>query len=220
MTEPRMGTPLQAVVGPDRMALQPQPLLDARDAAAQVIAAYLESAEWAVRDKGGGEPTKFRLNRCTFSWPDPDQRLDYPSASIDDGVDTYEAHNLVPSALEETWHQFGRNTVLWKDSELVIEFQVDFWANSEAHREAFAANLPRIFNPTEIRAGVILSGHPCYYFRSVRATLVSVERINTSDSVFANERRLRTVIRAEIDSVHLRAAPALNPQLDVQAEEP
>lgn len=216
----KIGVPLNAVIGLDRMELKPAPLLGPRDAAAQVIAAYLESAEWVVASANCEEPTRFRLNRCTFSWPDPDQRLDYPSASIDDGVDTFEAHNLVPSALEETWHQFGRNTVLWKDSELVIDFQVDFWANSDAHRQAFAANLPRLFNPTEIRAGVILSGHPCYYFRSVRATLVSVERIDTTDGVFANERRLRTVIRAEIDSVHLRAAPALNPQLEVTAEEP
>lgn len=207
-----IGTPLQAIVGPDRMPLGETPHLDARNAAASILSAYLQRI---VFRSGGGEQSDkdFRLNSVRPNWPEPEDRLDYPCASIDDGVSLYDAHDLVPTMQEETYECFGPGTVLWKTSELVVDFQVDFWSSVQAHREAISASLPRAFSPTERRAGVLLAGHPDYFLRPLRATLINSDQIDTSGTAFDRERRLRVTIRSEIDVVHLRRVVQLHPNV-------
>ena len=65
------------------------------------------------------------------------------------------------------------------------------------------SRLPAIFNPSEVRAGILVEV-PEYYCRKVRLTLLNYRPINTAASVFENERRILCRVRAEVDSVHLR----------------
>lgn len=216
MDDVTWGLPLQAVVGPDRFPLVGAPALPPRNAAAEILAAYLRRVEWSSPDVadsvGPGGARRWRLNQVLTNWPTSGQPLDYPACSIDEDAVPYEAHALVPTVLEETWNCYGAGTVLWKTAEEVLDFQVDFWTNAEPDREAVEAGLPRVFAPAETRYGVLLSGHPRYFSRPIRATLVDHQRIDSSEDAYLRERRLRATIRVEIDVVHLRATAALEPR--------
>lgn len=206
-----IGLPLQADIGSERYELvdvEPAPL-DPRNAVTEVLAAYLERLEFRQYSSDGTKT--FKLNQVLSNWPDSGEQLNYPAASIDDATLPHEPHDLVPTMLEDTCDQFCQGTVLWKTGELVGELQVDFWTNTEPDREAIAAALPAKFNLTEVRSGILLSGHERYWCRPVRVTLISQDRLDTSSTVYQRERRLRTVMQTEVDVVHLRAVGTLTP---------
>lgn len=215
---PAMGTPLQAELGYDRFPLGPAPRMDVRTAAAESLAAYLKNVIFLIAG-GKAEDTEFRLNEVLPNWPESDVALNYPAASIDDGPAPYEAHNFTPTMQENTYNVFCPGTVLWKTGELVVDFQVDFWTNTQATRQAIAAGLPRIFNPTETRSGVLLAGHPDYFHRAVRCTLMDADRADDGDTTYDRERRLRTVVKSEIDVVHLRQVTQLAPDVILNVQE-
>lgn len=202
MSDP--GTPLQAEIATDGYALPGRPVMDAAKASSEILAAYLRRLVWYAEGPGGAQP--FRFEEVFPSWPSDDVVLRWPSASVDiAAVFPYEAHDFRPTALEETLGCFGAETVLWKTGELVGDYQVDAWCTSEVEREAVAGGMERAFSPTESRSGVLLSGVPEYFERPLRATLMSVQRLDTSDDAFGRVRRLRARIRGEIDAVHLRS---------------
>lgn len=215
------GTPLQVVKGRDTYPLAAIGTLDPRNAMAEVLAAFLRCAEFR---RGGGDipiDKLFRLKRVEPEWPDPKKDIVYPSASIIDNANIpYEAHSLTPTALEETWGSFEKDTVLWKTAEAVADFQVDYWTTDTPTREAIAARLPSLFNPGEGRSGVVLSGDPRYFRRPVRATLLNNQRMDTENAVFERERRLMTLVRCEVDVVHLRKAVELQPKMVLRDGDP
>lgn len=218
------GLPLQAEIGPDRFPVVGGTALSPRNAATEVLAAYLRRLVWytpTALDSSGvdGEPKSWKLNQVLTTWPASGTVLAYPAASVDEDAVPYEEHSLVPTVLEETLGCYGRGTVLWKTAEIALDFQVDFWTNAEPDREAIEAGLPRAFALTEGRYGVMLSGHPRYFDRAVRATLVAHDRLDTSEDAYARERRLRATIRIEIDVVHLRHAAELTPRHRLEVEE-
>lgn len=193
---------------------------DARAAAAAALGAYLRSAEF--RAWGGEGPDKrFNLTSVHEEWPEGTQQLEYPSAALSEIQDPeQQAHNFVPTALEETIDVFGAGTVLWKLAEASIVFQVDFFCQSKPDREAIAAALPGLFSPGDEKGGVILTGHPVYYCVPVRCTLESgPRRIDTSDAVFESERRLTARVRCDVDQVELRCATVLVPSAQILAGE-
>lgn len=207
------GTSLQVEEGPDTSPLVAIATLDPRNAMGEVLAAFLRCAEFRRGGGTTGMDKPFALERVEDEWPDPKKEIASPSASIIDNAGIpYESHSLTPTALEETWESFGPGTVLWKTGEAVATFQVDYWATDTPTREAIAARLPSLFNPGEGRIGVVLAGEPRYFRRPVRATLVDNERMDTQDAVFDRERRLRTLVRCEVDVVQLRKATELQPK--------
>lgn len=219
------GTPLQVEEGVDTYPLAAIGTLDPRNAMADVLAAYLRCATF--RRGGGDIPIEkpFALKRVDPFWPDPKKDIAYPSASIiDNAAIPYEAHALTPTALEETWGSFDppgtKCTVLWKTGEAVAVFQVDYWTTEDPTREAIGARLPSLFNPGEGRRGVVLSGDPRYFRRPVRATLLSNQRMDTEKAVFERERRLMTLVRCEVDVVHLRKAVELQPRMVLRDGDP
>ncbi len=207
-TVPKVGTLLQATVGPDRFPLAAVGSLDPVKAAALALKAYLECAVFVV----GDPPTRFKLKAVRPEWPENFQELEYPAAAITEAVVTQDAHNMAPTALEETLDVFGRGTVLWKTAELPIDFQVDFWLTNKPEREAVAAALQELFSPTELRYGIMVQGPREYFDRTVRFTLQDQERVDTSDTVFARERQLRATVHADIDVVQLRRVVPLLPK--------
>lgn len=215
------GTPLQVVEGRDTYPLAAIGTLDPRNAMAEVLAAFMRCAEFR---RGGGTTRvdkPFRLKRVEPEWPDPKKDIAYPSASIIDNANIpYEPHSLTPTALEDTWGSFGDCTVLWKTAEAVAVFQVDYWTTDTPTREAIAARLPSLFNPGEGRTGVVLSGDPRYFRRPVRATLLNHQRMDTENAVFERERRLMTLVRCEVDVVHLREAVGLQPKMVLRDGDP
>jgi len=216
--QPEIGTPLQATIGLDRMPMGTPAVTDARNACAQVVAAYLKRL--AFTQENGDKPrSDWRLIKVLTNWPEPNIDLEYPSASIDEAGVNYEAHNLVPTMQPETENEFCHGTVLWKTDELACDFQVDFWLNTEVQRDAVSAALPRFFNLSEQRAGVMLAGSPEYYHRPVRASLMSADRVDDSATVLNRERRLRVILRVEVDVVHLRTVRQLQPVISVDVEE-
>jgi len=212
------GTPLYVTTGPDTMPLVSTNTLDARGAAAEVLAAYLRSVRF--KRWGGTAPdTEFSLETVNDEWPDSAVQFRAPCATIlDEGPQLYEEHSLTPTPLEETWHRFGPNTVLWKTAEAVCRFQVDFWGVDKGTREAISAALPALFNPHETRAGIMLSGEDRYFCRNVRATLNSYQRNDNEEQVWASQRRLTIGIVCEIDVVQLRCGTALVPVVTVDVD--
>ena len=204
-----IGDIIQGEVGPDRYPLIGYPTVDPKEGASNALAAYLERIVFVTPAGDDGQTAQFRLNQVFSHWPAANEELPYPAASISEPAYIWDEHNLVPTMLEETCDCFGEDTVLWKTDEAVIEFQVDFWMNTEAARQAVRAALPRMFNPTEGRAGVMVEGDPNYFNRPVRFTYTEGEDIDTSDALYARERRFRATIRAEIDVVHLRGVKPL-----------
>ena len=211
-------TPLQpatiAVVGP-------------RKAMAEVLREYLLRARFRVFGDQAAD-TEFQLNEVTTEWPDARTPLRYPTASVMEQTDTfYEAHNFVPTALDDTLGEFDcppnqdpPQTVLWKVAEAQVEFQVDFWTSNRPDRQAIAAELGQLFNPGQERSGVLLGGHPQYFRRPVRATLLSHRRTDVEAAVYPNERRLQCAIRCELDIVQLRFASLLTPLVNTQVVDP
>lgn len=200
-----------------------------RQVMADTLAEYLRGACFRIfGDLAPDEP--LRLEEVFAEWPDVSQQLPYPCASVVERTDTfYQPHNFVPSALEDTLGTFDGlvgekvgdpKTVLWKVAEASVEFQVDFWTSNVPHREAIEARLGHLFNPNEERSGVLIEGPHRYYSLPVRATLLSHRRIDTTATVYPNERRLQTVIRCEVDVVHLRAATLLRPAVTTGVTDP
>lgn len=213
------GVPLQVEVGTDTLPqAEDRPTLDARNAAAQVLATYLESLTFRVWSSDG-KCRDFRLNSVQHSWPEPEVALDYPTASITEGPYEYEPHGLVPSMLEDTVDTYCAGHVLWKTGELVTSFQVDVWTTNEAEREAIAAELERAFSPGESRSGVLLGGHERYFDRSVRATIETMERQDTQTTTWGRERRLRVEVAVEMDVVHSRQVSELQPTVLLSVED-
>ena len=190
-----------------------------RDAMARTLAAFLEGLVFRV--DGGDDPQDrtFQLNPVSNQWPKPDENINYPTASIVDVPDVkLLAHNLTPTPLEETIGQFdsfigcttGDATVLWKEGEADIGFQVDVWLDNKADRQAVEALLPSAFNPGEERAGVLVEGPESYYSQNMRFVLESVNYDDSGVTAYSNERRLRCVVRSDCDIVSLRMARLMN----------
>lgn len=190
--------------------------IDARGAAAIAVREHLLCADFL---RWGGETaadTPFRLAEVREEWPEPDRAMVYPSATLVDREDVPAGDSsFVPQPLEETWHEFGEGTVLWKLAEATFSFQADFWSDDVPTREAIAARLPALFAPGEDGTRVVLAGSERYFRRPVRATLLSWRRMDEPGSVYVRERRLMAVIRCEVDVVDLRCATALNPSVRV-----
>lgn len=186
--------------------------MDPRNAMAMALRDYLAGLVF-VRAGLDVPDREFALEDVVPNWPDPSQSLNFPAASVIDVADAvFEAHNFVPTALDDTFEVFGKCTVLWKTSEAVELFQVDFWANEDATREAIMARLPQAFNPDEVRSGVIVQGPERYFCRPVRLSLLTYRRFDTPEDVFQRERRVSARVQAEMDVVHLRDIKPLQVQ--------
>jgi hypothetical protein len=194
--------------------------LGPRKAMAKALAAYLETVWWYVDSGDDVDPrdSRFQLNPIATHWPRPDVPLNYPTASIIElGETTQRAHNFTPSPLEETWGQFDElagysgepgRTVLWKEAEAVASFQVDFWNDGDADRQAIEARLSAVFSPGQERYGVLLEGPELYYSQPMRFALESHRDDDTATTAYAEERRLRCTVTGECDIVSLRMATA------------
>jgi len=186
--------------------------VDARQAAAEAIAAMLLGLTFR---KANGTDLRqpvstFQLRNVRREWPEPNQRLEYPCASIVDmGMSDYSAVNFVPSCLEETADVHGDGTVLWRLSELACDFQVDFWSNDKPTRESIAAALPGAFSPGE-NYGVELECSERYYRALARATLEATVREDDGGTAYVREWRLRATVRVQIAVLDLRASPRAN----------
>ncbi len=195
--------------------------LDHRNAASIAIAAYLSKAVFVIAGEApeGSEelsiaPDKgFQLKKITHVWPSGKEEIEYPSASIIEAAKPKYTEDFVPQALDETWNAHGQDTVLWKIKEAELQFQIDFWTNTDPVREAMAAHLEHLFNPEEVRRGVILEGPKEYFCCPIRVTLEDTLRIDNSESTLTRERRLKTTMVADIPVLQLRRAVALDPQL-------
>lgn len=204
------------------------PTLSPRDAMAEVLAEYLRTATFRVWG-ADAQDTEFQLTSVLTEWPDASATLDYPCASIVEQTDTFhEAHNFTPTPLEETLGLFDScvsengmpRTVLWKSAEASVNFQLDFWTSNKPERQAIEAELGALFSPNEGRFGALLGGHPRYFDRPVRCTLLSHRRVDNGTTAYANERRLQCAIRAEIDIVRLYRATLTTPSVATEATDP
>jgi hypothetical protein len=189
--------------------------LGPRKAMGEALAAFLLGLSFRV-DGADDRDQVFQLAKVRDHWPDPRKVLEYPSASIVDipGM-TVLPHNFTPTALEETWGTFdelaGFNntdamTVLWKESGARCAFQVDFWAEYEAQRQAIEAAIPGHFSPEDGRSGVLVEGPELYYSRPMRFTVDTPRYDDNAATAFVQERRLRCVVTGECDIVTLRMA--------------
>ncbi len=201
-----------------------------RDAIAETLAEYLRCAVFRVWGKDAPDRT-FALQAIHMKWPDAGKALEYPAASIVEQTDTFHEALFVPFPLEDTLGVYDcmvvatpdpqlPRTVLWKTAEASVEFQLDFWCSNDPDRQAIEAQLGYLFNPGQERTGVLLGGHPRYYAREVRATLLSHRQIDIEDSVYPNERRLQCAVRCEVDVVDLRLAVLLSPEATVEVTDP
>lgn len=204
-----------------------------REAMVAGLAAFLEGVEFRV-DGGDARDEVFNLSAVMRHWPG-DAAIDYPAASIVEMAPTeYQEHSLTPTPLEETWGTFDAmiglrpvpapdgKTVLWKEGEASTGFQVDFWCELEADRQAIEAALPAAFNPyPDAAAGVTVEGPELYYGRPLRFTLETAKHDDSLVTAGRGEFRLRCVVRAECDIVSLRMATATaTPAIEVELIDP
>lgn len=201
-----------------------------QEAMAEVIGKYLLCAIFRTRGVNGPD-RDFAFTEVFNNWPDAGKDLPYPCASIGASTDTYHEDQLRPHPVEDTLGVFDclvgyepdpafPKTVLWRTAQATVDFQVDVWTSSVPERQAVEARLGYLFNPGQERTGVLLGGHPSYYSRAVRVTLLSHNSIDTEDAVYPNERRLQITLRADVDVVDLRIAVLLTPRATVDATDP
>jgi hypothetical protein len=203
----KLGELIDAQIGERRFPQMSAPRTDPRNAAARTLAAYLMGQRFVVAAGDDGIEKPFELKQVLYKFPTKGE-LEYPSAAITTPTSTQDAHTPFP--LEATQDRYGPGTVLWRTAELVAQFQVDFFCETEADREAIAAALPGIFSPREDASGVMLRGPETYFCLPVRCTLVGdPERVDEDEAAFARERRLMVRIRSELDVVHLRKAVSM-----------
>lgn len=202
--------------------------MDPKSALSRILAAYLATLEFAVSGTRGPISTsdvRFKLEHVLEDWPDPDQQLVYPSASIvvpDIGMSR---HAFAPTALEETLGVYDcpgilDGSVLWKLGEQDVELQVDFWLNSVPARDAVAARLPGAFAPGESAMRVMVEGTPEYWSLPARFALVGWADKDEPGTAYAHERRLTATIRGTIDVVELRCATRLDPSFRLDLTDP
>lgn len=204
-----LGDRLQAELGVERFALARWNKTDPRDAMALALQAYLLRPKFVVAGEHG-EDREFQLNSVETEWPESFQDLDYPAAAITSGAETAQSGPPIP--LEETWGRFCADTVLWKTGELQVEFQVDFWCANTPDRQAVAARLPDLFNPTEERSGVLLEGPESYFGQPIRFTWLGGSRVDNAGSVEVRDREYRARILGDITVVQLRRAVEFLPR--------
>jgi len=204
---------LQADLGTHAMPVAKVAAVAPADAAAMVLMRYLGE----LRFSSGADA--FRLEGVLDEWPSFGDEFRAPCASVlaMPGDDTDQ--QLVPEMLEETAGCHGDGTVLWKTEEMSIRFQVDFWAATKPQRAAIHAGLQAAFSPTEVRHGVMLPGVDEYWGLPVRAVLEAVERMMTKTDAEAGDWRLRTVIRCDVDAVHLRRVTRLEPRVIIDPDQ-
>lgn len=194
--------------------------LGPRKAMGQALAAYLASLTFRV--DGGADPRdrEFQIapEAIRDVWPRPDQKLLYPGVSIVETGDTKrDGLQFTPFPLEETRGLFDElagqcqgdgfgATVLWKEDDAVVDFQVDFWTDLEPDRQAIEAALDSALSPGGERSGILVEGPKLYYSQPVRLTLIAAKNDDTGVTAYPSEWRLRCVVRAECDIVSLRMA--------------
>lgn len=205
----------------------PSDAVDAEQATALVLQAYLKGLEFIQTGRGGETPVaakKFAFRQVFEEWPDPNTDLPYPCASIESAVGVYERASLTPDALPETFGRYDgakgtARTALWKLAELVCEYQIDVFANSVGDREAMIARMPGAFAPGEDTDRVLLTGTPLYWCLPVRARLLEHARVDEQDPLYANEWRARFKVRTTIEVVELRCANLLSVRTHLTAGE-
>ncbi len=206
------------------------PQLGPETAMSEVLAEYLKCQTFRVYGKGAPDVV-IGLKVVRAEWPDPSKAMEYPSASVIERTDTFHEKRMQPRALEETLGLYDcvtgqaidpakPRTCLWVTAEANAEFQVDFWCSNQPDRDAIEARLGYLFNPGEERTGVLLGGHPRYYDRAVRATLLSSRKMDTAESVYPNERRLMVIVSAQVDVVDLRSTVLLTPLATAAVTDP
>jgi hypothetical protein len=200
--------------------------VDAEQAVAVVLQAYLRSLEFVQTGRAGPNRVQsrvFKLEDVFEEWPDPNLDMPYPCASLGAATATYQRHSLTPSPLPGSFGVYDEDgkarTALWKLSELVADFQVDTFANTVGDREATIARMPGAFAPAEDTDRVLLSGTPLYWCLPVRARLLEHQRIDEEDPMMANEWRARFVVRCTIEVVELRCANLLSVRSHLTAGE-
>lgn len=192
---------------------------DPRNAAARAIRGFLESQVFVLSGINKVADKPFKLSNVSMEWPDSHEGVVYPSATIVERPGEFQGHNLAPTILEETYNQFGEGTVLWKTSELVVDFQVDYWTNDNPTREAIAALLPVIFSPFEDQSSIRVYSPPAYFSRPVRLLLKDAQRVDNSEDGFSRIKRLSTTVTATIEAVHLRNVTQVIPSQSFEAGE-
>jgi len=209
---PKVGTVLQVEAG---VALARVAAKSATLAAAEALKAYLAGIDFVVGAGKDGLAVPFHLEAVALEWPDAEalKTLQYPSAAITTATVPHGSHAFAPTPLEDTIDVHGKGTVLWKTDELQIDFQVDFWCTDRPMREGIDAALPALFNLGEGRSGIMVQGPKEYFCQAVRLTLIEHEVVDEPESVFDGSRRLRALVRADIDNVHLRKAVPFEPHI-------
>jgi len=154
------------VINKSPLAMPPlatENLLGPRNAMAETLVAYLERATFTVWGGGKVKNTTFQLTSVKKEWPDPREQLCYPTASLIQSTQlSYLAASFSPYPMEETWGKFDRlvcanpseevpQTVLWREGEGMVEFQLDFFCDGAVQREAVEAKLGSLFNPSSER---------------------------------------------------------------------
>ena len=180
----------------------------------EVVAAYLAGLVFTVHGAADPQSRTFQFREVFTDWPDPGRELPYPCGSVGFPAGApLERHNFAPSPLEDTRDVFGANTVLWKVGEYVGDLQFDAWTNTTADRDAVRSRMHGAFAPGEDGTRVFLVGHPRYYGLVVKCSLTSCQDLDTQAQVYANERRLRTLIVVSIEAVELRCGVDLDPEV-------
>lgn len=204
----------------------PSDAIDPEQAIQTVLAAYLKSLEFIETGRAGPNRVasrKFSFNEVFDSWPDPNVDLPYPCASIEAAAATYERHALTPSVLEQTFGTYDESgkatTALWKLGALVVDTQIDVFANGEGAREAMIARMPGAFAPAEDTDRVLLTGTPLYWCLPVRARLLTHQRMDEEGPIYANEWRARFSVRCIAEVVELRCANLLSVRSHLTAGE-
>jgi len=201
---------------PDLPELARRTRIDSRAAGVYALSQYIQNAVFEKWNDQDPTPTPFQMRRVLSEWPRSDVPIEYPSASVVDmQATTMLGHNFVPTPIESTWHAYGKDTVIWKLAEIDLGFQVDFWLQSVADREAVAASLPGLFSPGEGRSCVMVRCPEQYFCTLARLSLEQYQRMDEAEAVFVGERRLMAEVKVTVDVLELRCASVLQPGLVV-----
>jgi len=203
----RSGVPSMPEAFPGKMG----PTVAMREA----LAAYLMTIKFSV--DGGSDPrdSDFHLNKVLDHFPRPEEKLDYPCASIGEVDSTDHDQCISPTPLEDTLGSFDHmvgwtgeppQTCLWVTGEAETVFQVDFWADKDPDRQAIEGALSSMFSPEEGRSAIVVEGPDLYFGQSCEFAIGKTRFDDSGMFSQRNERRLRCVVAANCAIVSLRRA--------------
>jgi hypothetical protein len=167
---------------------------EARTYALEGLADYLREIVFQRITEGNATvPYQLPRDRVLVEWPEnADNRALLPRVEFEPGLAEYLTVGTMPNVYEETWHRFGRDTVLVGTHDYQERVTLGVWASTRFQRRMLCAGIEQMLSAVIEQAPGIRLKLPRYYDQV--AIFQLLERMNVDDEDAARRRRRSHIV--------------------------